>query len=243
MNRESPGEPPAKLPRVAREHLSDVAASRAVHEEQRLYEFRRRHDFSHALQGAVAPPLWVVREGREAWLATESRPLRLPVDTVLAAIRQLGDDIVERVSSLDDERSCEAKADWAARGELDVSRKVGIATGLPGTMLDEIAADRVGFWTSGASGRAFAPNELMAAARMAGSVVPAAILRDIVEQIRAVPLRYGMDAAQRFAIAPRSHRPSPDGDIILSAFVHAEPSRYQGNPSTRAKSASVCHTS
>jgi Zn-dependent peptidase ImmA (M78 family) len=173
---------------AVRARLADLPGQRRLKEKQRFHEFRDRHDLARSLQGAVAPSLWVVREGRQMWLASNTWELQMPAEEVLAELEKLGDRISERIGDLDDPRSREARSDWRLRRELDAEQKLTIVTGLAAASLAYLSDGMMLAWFE-AEGDVIEPNEIMAAARMAGALAPKHTMRQIVEWIKRIPVQ------------------------------------------------------
>lgn len=95
-----------------------------VHEE--VFEFIERHDLSRALQGAIAPSVLVLREGRDVWVAGRL----LGLDTVREALTRVAETILERLEGLEDERTREARAAWESRERITNETLILATTGM-----------------------------------------------------------------------------------------------------------------
>jgi hypothetical protein len=95
--------------------------------EDELFEHRFRHDLAMAIRGKALPPLWIVREGKHAWVGGETTRARLDFHEVEAVLASLGDQIAERLRPLDDERARETVHGWLSRSELAAPEHPAIA--------------------------------------------------------------------------------------------------------------------
>ena len=84
-------------------------------EREQLEAYRATHDLAEAVQGAVMPPLWIVRDGNSGWAASAGATARAPFSELLDALRAVGDHIAPRLSRMSDARSRAAARGWRAR--------------------------------------------------------------------------------------------------------------------------------
>lgn len=172
--------------------LGQLGAKEAAEQEDVLYEFRHRHDLALAIRGKILPPLWVVREGRNACVAGPHQSALIPHDHVLMCLTNLGEEIVTRLGGLTDDRSVHAIESWKQRLEIDRMLAASISIGVT---IDELAAlsdgDVAATFEIDPTGSAadFEPNELLAAARMAVPSTDSSVVRTIIAAMRSVELR------------------------------------------------------
>ena len=166
-------------------------------QEEHLEAYRATHDLAEAVQGAVLPPVWVVRDGTQGWVASTRLTAAAPIDEVLAVLEQTGDAIAARLEGLDDERSTEAVRRWRGRAAQPRLRMIEAATsyepGLVAEVQDLFLSNEERDWDSLAS------DELLAAARLVGPQ-PATTLEPILDALRQLG-KTGSDALERASAA------------------------------------------
>ena len=86
---------------------------------EQLEACRMTHDLAEAVQGAVMPPLWIMREGKSGWAASTTSMARAPFHELLDVLREVGEGIAARLNGMSDDRSCEAIRAWQARDDHD----------------------------------------------------------------------------------------------------------------------------
>ncbi len=138
-------------------------------EEEDLYSFEERHDLARALMGAVAPSVWLVREGNMCWISTQDDAVLVPFRVVEEALQGFVDAVISRLADVD-ERASAVRAEWDARARTTTGGFVAIATGLEGGVLSQLQGDYdpASFWELDADD--FTVTELMAAARSAAAL-------------------------------------------------------------------------
>lgn len=148
--------------------LLSMAAREA--EEEDLYSFEERHDLARALMGAVAPPVWVVREGNMCWVSTQDAGTLIPFRVVEEALQGFANSVVSRLADVNDERASAVRTEWDARDHTTPGELVAIATGLERGVLSQLQGDQdpASFWELDVDD--FAVTELMAAARLAAAL-------------------------------------------------------------------------
>lgn len=88
-------------------------------EHEQLEAYRTTHDLAEAVQGAVMPPLWIVKAGNSGWVASTAATARAPFDALLGVLSEVGNAIASRLDGLADERSRAAAESWRTREEHD----------------------------------------------------------------------------------------------------------------------------
>lgn len=154
-------------------------------EHEQLEAYRTTHDLAEAVQGAVMPPLWIVRSGNSGWVASAASTAATPFQELLDVLSNVGDSIASRLDAVADERARTAVRAWWTRNDHDRLKVIEAATGYPPELVAEIESafysDDERDWSAPRS------DELLAAARLVGPQ-PSATLRPILEAVRAVPL-------------------------------------------------------
>jgi len=153
------------------------------HEDQQLEAYRMTHDLAEAVQGAVVPPLWIVRDGESGWVASAARTAKAPLQELLDVLVKVGEFIASRLTPLSDNRSIQAVRAWRERESHDRLRIIEAATGYPSDLVAEVEA---AFYSQDERdwGRPHS-DELLAAARMVGPQ-PATTLIPILDAVRKV---------------------------------------------------------
>ena len=151
--------------------------------EEELEAYRITHDLDEALQGAIGPPLWIMRDGESGWVASASLTAKAPFEEVLKVLTDVGDFIAARLAPLVDERAVKAVSAWRRRESHGRLRVIEAATGYPPELVDQIEeafySQDERDWDTPHS------DELLAAARLTGPQPPTT-LTPILEAVRAV---------------------------------------------------------
>ena len=169
-------------------------------EREQIEAYRTTHDLAEAAQGAVMPPLWIVRDGNFGWAASAASTARAPFHELLDVLSRVGDCIASRLSGASDDRSRKAVQAWQARDGHGRLKVIEAATGFPPELVAEVESvfysEDERDWTTPRS------DELLAAARLIGPQ-PQATLRPILEAVRDVHLSdgSGLDRASEDALA------------------------------------------
>jgi len=168
----------------AENRWEEATEERRDAEESELQAFEELHDLACGVQGAVLPPLWIVREGLTCWISTPRRAVLRPVDEVLRCVTELGSSIADRVRGNPDSRASTALHRWDTRDTVTAADAVALTTGLDVEHESAIRRDRSleDMWEIEPD---FRPNELLAAARMAGGL-STDVISTIVESVRGV---------------------------------------------------------
>ena len=69
-------------------------------EEEELYSFEERHDLARALMGAVAPSVWLVREGNMCRVSTQDAVVLVPFRVVEEALQGFADAVISRLADV-----------------------------------------------------------------------------------------------------------------------------------------------
>jgi hypothetical protein len=117
---------PGKLMATAEARWSDLPPVQAEAEEDRLFDFRQRHDLSLLFRGLILAPLWILREGQNAliWspgLAREQRHAHQQIRRDLTAI---GDGLCQVLRDSRAPRALRALQGWA---EIGIARELSHA--------------------------------------------------------------------------------------------------------------------
>lgn len=203
---------PAQVLAAAKNRWKDLPVGICEREGALLESFEHVHDLSKAIQGAVLPSLWVVREGRRCWLAGRGRLVDRPTDDVTDSLEALGDTIASRIASLEDQRARAALGAWNDKSSISLVDQIQIASGLSAEKRKLIEKREQPGRVWGLGSDRLANNELLAAARMSSSFDARSIAR-ILNKIRTVSL----------VKAPRLDRSSDIADAVLAESLGSKP--------------------
>jgi Zn-dependent peptidase ImmA (M78 family) len=150
-----------------------------------VYGYVETHDLSLGLEGALLPPLWIVRQGTLGWVSSAAWHGAVPFDELVDALKQVGDAISARIADVADDRARQARAQWFDREQLSRTELIRAATGYSSDLVAEIedsflSADERD-WTELRS------DELLAAARSLGPL-SSSVLMPILQAVRESPL-------------------------------------------------------
>ena len=95
----------------------------------RFEAYRTTHDLSEAVQGALMPPLWVVRDGDSGWIASTTATARIPCGELLDIWIRVGDWIAKRLAGVPGDRSRSAVQAWHSRKDNHRPETVESTTG------------------------------------------------------------------------------------------------------------------
>jgi Zn-dependent peptidase ImmA (M78 family) len=173
---------PSMLRAVAEGRWQEQTEERSIQEEIELFAFEENHDLARSLQGAVAPSVWLVREGNLMWVASKRRAVMRPVLEILGQLAAIGEAVKAQVSSCGDIRAKTAVEDWEARRNLPQMEIAEIATRIPGPMIQRLLSAAPSDERPDQARGDFHLTEVLAAARLvAGSLSP-----EIVERVMSV---------------------------------------------------------
>jgi Zn-dependent peptidase ImmA (M78 family) len=174
----------------SRSWLDALAPHEAAEAEDVLFEFRHRHDLSMGVPGVLLPQLWIVRMGKRTWVGSTSTMASLPCEQVEQTLTALGEEIAARLAAVsDDERASSAIAAWSSRMDLRAAEVAAISAGLSEERLMELAGGDLETTfeiATDVSAANFAPNELLAAARMASPATDPSIVQTIIAAMRGI---------------------------------------------------------
>ena len=144
--------------------LLSMAVREEEEEEEELYSFEERHDLARALMGAVAPSVWLIREGNMCWVSTPDAAVLVPFGVVEEALQGFAHAVISRLADVD-ERASAVRTAWEARTRTTTGEFISIATGLKRGVVSQLQGDHdpASFWELDADD--FKVTELLAAAR------------------------------------------------------------------------------
>jgi len=205
---------PRDLRPLAEHDWQSISEPLRDHQEELLWSFEQSHNLAAAVEGAWLQDLWILRQGRCYVLTSDSIKVVAPVGSVLEALESLGNQIADRVATIDDARATAARRAWAGRDRNLDNELLSIATSLSISTLDEVTqgGELRDFWEAGQS---ISGSELVALARSSGALLPPRELRSLLERVRGLPRRAiagGLPELESEALAlPLSNVPFEDG--------------------------------
>lgn len=186
-----------KLMAAAEARWSDLTPVQAEAEEDRLFDFRQRHDLSLLFRGLTLPPLWILREGQNALIWSPGLPCeqRHPHQHLMRDLTTIGDGLCQVLRESRAPRALRAQQRWAERHQRARAHYLHIVTGLETAELRALTGD------PGASDQALSawfdvptandpgqhPGELLMAARMTASTLGPEHQRQLLCALKALP--------------------------------------------------------
>ena len=227
-------EHPGQMLQTARHRWQNLAQGQAEVEEDRLFDFRQRHDLSMLLRGIHLPPLWMIREGQQmlVWSPDATQPVRLPLQQIQNLLQQLGDAICAGLqSSPDSSRSATALKFWNDKESKLKQKLLEITTSLTLEELVETAGLDTPdikqlehfFELEITDATVPASTELLAAARMTvGRITPEdqKYLLNLIKNQPATPSR-ALDMASKACYLPDEALPPWEQGYHLAAWLRA----------------------
>ena len=187
------GGDPDKVRARAEPRWAEMPELDVSHEDEQLCGFERTHNLGAGLRGAWPPPLWILRTGALARIASHGARTTWTWSETARTLERLAQALVARLEPLKDERAELAVRAWKKRA-VRGKELVTIATGLPADVIDNIVGSRDLREVFELDARR--PTELLVAARMLGSGTTAALAKAVlgrIGSIRSVPAP-GLDA-------------------------------------------------
>lgn len=188
-------EHPGRMMRAAENRWESEAQQTAELEEERLFDFRHRHDLSLLMRGIFLPPLWFLREGNDCliWSPELGAGIRQSMEEIGQILTQLGDGISQQVATSQSSRAIQAVTRWHARHDVLSALYLQLATGLDEAELkeltdaDEAAQQAEYFGLTGSLEPIPRGNELLLAARMTANYLPPSDQKALLARIKSIP--------------------------------------------------------
>ncbi|MBF0182289.1 MAG: ImmA/IrrE family metallo-endopeptidase [Magnetococcales bacterium] len=112
-----------------------------VEEEIKIFAFSDRHNLAAGMPDLFLPPLFILREGNDMRVVTESDDVRLPFEDVRKKLEALGSAIAAAVHPKSERGKMILDA-WNQRNRpLPVSEALAMLIGGPSSLIEEIAAN------------------------------------------------------------------------------------------------------
>jgi len=170
-----------------------IADSRVEAEEEDVFGFECRHDLAFALEGKWVPSAFVLREGNHMLISGDGFFGRDKCSSVMTLLKNLGDEIAERLRGIDESVARLRLAEWEQREKRPFSLEfASLVTGVPVNFLDEISGNKGADINLNDNKPDIQDTVFMAAARMAygaslSTRSTAAILSIIAKTPKCVP--------------------------------------------------------
>jgi Zn-dependent peptidase ImmA (M78 family) len=155
-------------------------------EEEDFFSFLERHDLARGISGAVAPSVWIIREGNDCWISTEDGALLARFKAVQETLSSFVEVVLARLDGVEDARAEALRTVWESRLAVDSEQAVSIVTGLDQQVVAELQGDQdpAGFWEFDEN--QFEITELMAAARLSAAL-PTSDAAKVLDAVRSTP--------------------------------------------------------
>ena len=166
---------------------SDFEPGPSPESTRETFFFLRRHNLATGIEGLYLPSLTILREGRKAWVASESVARQLDFAETLQTLSQLGDLLADHIGSSEQERSRLAATAWRNR-EPAAEATLLIKLGSDRLAEELVPPNQTIASYLEAQNDAEYESSLLVAARMSGTL-PLESRRRIIEQVRQVPAK------------------------------------------------------
>lgn len=143
-----------------------------VHEEdEAIYNFESRHDFARGMKGIQLPSIFLLRQGKLAWLCTESYCKLISLDRILSVLEEVGDYLSSLLENSDNSRAKLACQTWNCKTDRVQQSFIGYRSGLSKDAIKQLQGQELPdiFWEINIADN-YADSEILAAARMSSSV-------------------------------------------------------------------------
>ncbi|MFP4454138.1 MAG: hypothetical protein ACLFPI_12325, partial [Desulfobacterales bacterium] len=181
---------PGKMRHEAEKRWESMGEEQYLEEDERLFRFEGRHDLAMGLKGIFLPSLFILRQGKKAWVCSDGVRLFVWFQEVIDILSELGDCLAKYIEDSRDSRSGRAVQRWRDREQRAADLFWELRTGMPGEIRSKLEQGRSPreFWETNPEIVDF-DNELLAAARLSAGVVRVEEQQAILKCIREVPFR------------------------------------------------------
>ncbi|MDY6823175.1 MAG: ImmA/IrrE family metallo-endopeptidase [Thermodesulfobacteriota bacterium] len=181
---------PGKMRHEAEKRWESMGEEQFLEEDERLFRFEGRHDLAMGLKGIFLPSLFILRQGKKAWVYSDSVRLFVWFQEVIDTLSELGDCLANYIEDCRDSRAARAVQRWRDREQRAKELFWELRTGMTSEIrskLEQGQSPRV-FWETDTE-RVDFDNELLAAARLSAGVVRVEEQQAILKCIKDVPFR------------------------------------------------------
>ena len=190
-------ETPLELRQLAEDRWRDASLDedQIFDEDDEVCAFERRHNISSGLNGVYFPSVYIVREGKLAWVCVRDDhgsdtilKHRFKFEVIKEELLRIGNQIAYHLANSMHPRSVRALKAWETAMESSSKNLISIRSGLNSADLkaiEQLAANDADFWElAGAD-----DSEILAAARLSPGSMGIADRKSILELVKAVPFR------------------------------------------------------
>ncbi|MFO8071839.1 MAG: ImmA/IrrE family metallo-endopeptidase [Polyangia bacterium] len=146
--------------------------------------FLETHDMAMATGGLTLPSLRILRQGHDCVVSSSFKTVVLRADTVFETLERIGEALADRLTGARDERSTLTLESWDSRGRTTKGKLIAAYVGWPEEELKPLLGENPELESRIEE---FEPDEILAAARMAGPVLDAEEVAAWSRQISTIP--------------------------------------------------------
>lgn len=163
---------PGTIRREAEKRWEGMGEEQYLDEDEALFHFEARHDLSLGLKGIFLPSLFILRQGKRAWVYNQETYLLCSFEEIKTSLTQLGDYLAAYAATGASNRGKRAVCRWRERTKRVDELFLELRSGMPEELRKKLEKEipSAEFWeledTSDND-----DNELLAAARLSGGVV------------------------------------------------------------------------
>ncbi|MBF0346585.1 MAG: ImmA/IrrE family metallo-endopeptidase [Magnetococcales bacterium] len=158
-----------------------------VEEEVKIFAFSDRHNLAAGMPDLFLPPLFILREGNDMRIVTDTQEACIPFEQAMERLEALGMAIAQAIHPQSQRGSVILEA-WNQRHRaLPVNDALSMLVGIPPTMIAEIAANDDPAVVFGYSGES-TPSHMVLAARMTQHRLEPSEIRMVMDRISRVRL-------------------------------------------------------
>ena len=165
-----------------------LAREIVLEEDELIYKFESRHDFSRSMRGIDLPSLRMLRQGDLAWLCTDSEGRLVSLGDLRGIFEQVGEYLAGELAPSANERAQHACRIWRGRQEKVQAAFFGYRSGLSSDIINLLQGDEAPelFWEAQAADN-YGDSEILAAARMSASIAGVDIQRKLLLRLKTLP--------------------------------------------------------
>ena len=181
---------PGTMRHEAEKRWESMSEEQYLEEDERLFRFEGRHDLAMGLKGIFVPSLFILRQGKKAWVCSDSVRLFVCFQEVIDILNELGDCLAHYIEDSRYPRAGRAVQRWREREQRAEDLFWELRTGMPSEIRSKLEQGQSPreFWETDTE-RVGSDNELLAAARLSAGVVRVEEQQAILKCIRKFPFR------------------------------------------------------
>lgn len=181
---------PGSMRRDAEKRWESMPEEAYLDEDEALFRFEARHDLAMGLKGIFLPSLFLLRQGKKAWVGTKNLMNLFSFEMVRDILSRVGDFLTEYIGADKDHRAVRAVERWVNREERVNDLFWRLRTGLAEELRAKLERGQrpAEFWEAAGASDDY-DNELLAVARLSAGVVGIEDQRAILDRIKKSPKR------------------------------------------------------